>query len=138
MARIGTRIQPGHYKVSGWKDVEPPNSIPYVDQRAMATDRISIVRCVYKAGNDFPEHFHPQEQVTIIEEGSLVFTIASRDVTVEQGQMISIEPFVRHSTRVAEGYERVIALNLFLREAAAYEKGPSNGKGITTVLSPMH
>jgi quercetin dioxygenase-like cupin family protein len=136
VARIGNRIHPGRYKVSSWKEIEPSNAIVYVEQRVMTTERVSIVRCVYRSGSDFPEHFHPQEQVTIIEEGSLELQIAGSTVTVGQGQMISIEPFVRHATKVAEGYERVIALNLFLREPVGAGAGPSNGKGITTVLSP--
>ncbi len=136
MGRIGNRIHPGRYKVSSWREIEPANAIVYVEQRVMTTDRVAIVRCVYRAGSDFPEHFHPQEQVTIIEEGSLEFTIAGNTVAVGQGQMISIEPFVRHATRVADGYERVVALNIFLREATASRAEPSNGKGITTVLSP--
>jgi quercetin dioxygenase-like cupin family protein len=138
VGRIGNRIHPGRYKVSSWKEIEPTNSIVYVEQRVMTTDRVSIVRCIYRAGSDFPDHFHPQEQVTIIEEGSLEFTIAGGTVAVGQGQMISIEPFVRHATKVADGYERVVALNLFLREPAVSSTGPTNGKGITTVLSPVH
>ena len=138
MARIGNRTHPGRYVVSRWKELEATDSVTYLEQRVMTTARISIVRCVYRKASDFPEHFHPQEQVTIVEEGCLELTVAGSKVEVGQGQMISIEPFVRHATRVADGYERVVALSLFLREPVSQQEGPSNGKGITTVLSPAH
>jgi quercetin dioxygenase-like cupin family protein len=140
VGRIGNRTHPGRYVVNRWKDLDAKDSMTYLEQRVMSTDRLSIVRCVYRKGGDFPEHFHPQQQITIIEEGALIFEISGNTVEVGQGQMIAIEPFVRHATRLADGYERVVALNLFLRETApARATGPSNGKGgVATILTPAH
>ncbi len=137
MARIGNRTRPGHYVLSSWKNLETTDSATYLEQRAMATDRMGIVRCVYRAGSDFPEHFHPQQQVTIVEEGSLEITIKGERIVVRQGEMVSIEPLIPHSTRVAEGYERTVALNIFLRDRALKPSGTprKNGNGVVTILT---
>lgn len=72
-----------------------------------------VVRCTYAKGTDFAYHFHPQEQITIVEEGELEFVVEDERVAVAAGQMIVIPAGVRHRTRVI-GSISAIALNLFM------------------------
>ena len=137
MSRIGNRTYPGRYTLGSWRDLEAQDAQNYLDQQVIATDRITVVRCVYREGSDFREHFHPQEQITIVEEGTLEFTIAGETIEVRQGQMITINPQVRHSTRVVAGKGQVVALNLFLKHPEA-STGFSSRSGIATFLSPSH
>lgn len=137
MTRIGNRTYPGRYTLGSWRDLEAQDAQNYLDQQVIATDRVTVVRCVYREGSDFPEHFHPQEQITIVEEGTLEFTIAGELIEVRQGQMITVNPQVRHATRVASGRGRVVALNLFLKHANG-QPGFSGRSGIATFLSPSH
>ncbi|MCA9726252.1 MAG: cupin domain-containing protein [Candidatus Eisenbacteria bacterium] len=116
MARIGNRILPGRYTLGSWKMQEARDTQQELEHKVITTDRMTVIRCSYKAGSDFPSHFHPQEQITIVEEGTIVFEFEDREVvSVTAGQMIAIPAHVRHATRVPEGQAR--ALNLFLAES---------------------
>jgi quercetin dioxygenase-like cupin family protein len=137
VARIGNRTYPGRYTLGSWRDLEAQDAQNYLDSQVIATDRITVVRCVYRDGSDFPEHFHPQEQITIVEDGTLQFTIAGESIEVHRGQMITINPQVRHATRVTAGSGQVVALNLFLKHANE-SPGFSSRSGIATFLSPSH
>jgi quercetin dioxygenase-like cupin family protein len=107
---------PGRYTIGSWKDQEARDTQQDLEQKIITTDRMTVVRCAYKAGSDFPAHFHPQEQITIVEEGAIVFDFDGEEtVTVSAGEMIAIPAHVRHATRVPDGPAR--ALNLFLAES---------------------
>jgi quercetin dioxygenase-like cupin family protein len=137
VSRIGNRTYPGRYTLGSWRDLEAQDAQNFLDQQVIATERVTVVRCVYRVGSDFPEHFHPQEQITIVEEGTLEFTIGGEMIEVQQGQMITINPQVRHATRVATGKGRVVALNIFLKHGSG-QTGFSSKSGIATFLSPSH
>ena len=105
------------YSISSWQDLEAQDAQSYLEQQILTTQRLTVVRCVYRPGSDFPLHFHPQEQITIVEDGELRFRVEQDEVRVKNGEMIAILPQVRHSTR-AEGGAR--ALNLFVRPASTH------------------
>ena len=113
MARIGNRTLPGRYTIGSWKDQEAKDTQHDLEQKVITMDRMTVIRCTYKAGSDFPA-----EQITIVEEGSIVFEFDGEDpVTVVAGEMIAIPAHVRHATRVPGGPAR--ALNLFLAQPRA-------------------
>jgi quercetin dioxygenase-like cupin family protein len=124
-----TTTRTGRYTVGSFRDLEAQDAPVYLEQQIAVLQRTSVIRCVYRQGADYPEHFHPQEQVTVVVEGALELTIAGEHLVVRQGQVVSIEPEVRHSTRVAPGFSRAIAYNLFVPKAGA------NGTGIRTFRS---
>ena len=119
MSRIGNRIYPGRCSVGVWRELEAQDAQRDLQQQVVAFDRLTVVRCVYREGTDFPEHFHPQEQITIVEEGALEIKIGGETIRIGEGQTIAIEPEVRHATRVANGSSRAIALNIFLKNPLA-------------------
>ncbi|MDM7917351.1 MAG: cupin domain-containing protein [Candidatus Eisenbacteria bacterium] len=135
MGRIGNRTSPGRFTVGSWKDLEASEAQRYLEQQVAQLGRITAVRCVYREGADYPEHFHPQEQVTIVEEGALEFHIGEDRMTVSRGEMISVEPGVRHATRVTEGSGRVVALNLFLGRNGERHGRLSGKIGVATFLT---
>jgi quercetin dioxygenase-like cupin family protein len=107
------RVAPGRYTLGSWKNLEAEDARSYLQQQIIGTERITVVRCVYPPGLDFPPHLHPQEQITIVEEGDLQFQIDGEAVGVGAGQMISIPGQVRHATTV-RGRVEARALNLFV------------------------
>ena len=113
MARIGNRTAPGRYTLGRWKNQEAQDAQTTLEQQVINTDRLTVVRCVYRSNVDFPSHFHPQEQITIVEEGTLLFEIGGDHIEVGEGQMVSIPAHVRHATRV-KGSRPARALNLFV------------------------
>jgi quercetin dioxygenase-like cupin family protein len=140
VSRIGNRTHIGRYTLSSWKDlrgVEPSEAKRFLEQQVIATDRVTVVRCVYQDATDFPEHFHPQEQITIVEEGTLEFVIEGQTIRVGKGEMISVEPNVRHATRVGNGDGVATALNLFMIRRARWGGQPHRA-AVPTVMSPAH
>jgi quercetin dioxygenase-like cupin family protein len=115
LARIGNRTLPGRYTIGSWKDQEARDAQHDLEQQVIITSRMTVIRVTYRSGSDFPAHLHPQEQITIVEEGSIVFDFDGDVVTVSAGEMIAIPARVRHATRVPHGPAR--ALNLFLAES---------------------
>ena len=112
MAKIGNRTAPGRYTIGSWKEQTAADAQSLLERKAISTARMTVVRCSYVSGASFRSHTHPQEQITIVEKGSLIFEIDGDVVVVEAGQMIAIPPRVRHSTRTT--HESAEALNLFL------------------------
>ncbi len=138
MSRIGNRTHIGRYTLSSWKDLrglDPGEARRFLEPQVSATDRVTVVRCVYQDGSDFPEHFHPQEQITIVEDGTLEFVIEGQTIRVGTGEMISVEPNVRHSTRVGNGNGSATALNLFMIRRSHWA-GQPNRATVPTVMTP--
>ena len=75
LARIGNVTAPGRYTLGAWKEQTAKYTQQQLERQVISTDRITVVRCSYPAGSDFCLHFHPQEQITIVESGTLVFEI---------------------------------------------------------------
>jgi quercetin dioxygenase-like cupin family protein len=135
VSRIGNRTYPGRCSVGVWKELEAKDAQRDLEQHIVAFERLSVVRCVYREGADFPEHFHPQEQITIVEEGALEFQIGEDLIRVGEGQTIAIEPEVRHATRVANGSARAVALNIFLKNPSVHRHS-AHLTGIRTIRPP--
>ena len=114
MAPPGNTVASSRYTVGSWQDLEGQDALQH---QIITTRRITVVRCVYQPGCEFPRHFHPQEQITIVDEGELEFDIDGEQVQVRQGEMISIPARVKHATlAVGEGVAR--ALHLFVRSGS--------------------
>jgi len=135
VSRMGNRIHPGRYAVGCWRNLEALEAQSHLERMAISSDRITVVRCVYHEGSDFPEHFHPQEQLTIVEEGTLEVTVEGEKISVGKGEMITVAPNIRHATSVQPGVGRVVALNIFLR-LADRRNGVGSGVGVSTIVSP--
>lgn len=117
MARIGNITAPGRYTIGAWKEQQAREAQLQLERQVIATDRIMVVRCSYPAGSDFCLHFHPQEQITIVEVGVIIFEIEGETLEVAAGKMIAIPANVRHRTRV--GREPAQALHLFVAPEGA-------------------
>ncbi|MFZ0390907.1 MAG: cupin domain-containing protein [Calditrichia bacterium] len=99
------------YLRSSWQKTDKTHLDPKLTQQIFSTGGIMLVRYVYEPGLHFPEHSHPQEQVTIVEKGMLEFDIDGEKVHLVEGDICSIPPNVPHSTVV--GDERAVAISIF-------------------------
>lgn len=100
-----------HYTRSSWKKTDKKILDPKLTQQVFSTGNIMLVRYVYEAGLQFPEHSHPQEQVTMVEEGVLEYEIDTEKVILHEGDICAIPPNVPHSTKVVD--ERAVAISIF-------------------------
>lgn len=115
MARVGNRVRPGRYTLGSWSSLQAEDAQRALSQRVISTQRLVVIRCHYPAGARFPQHSHPQEQITIVEDGKLEFIIDEKHILVSKGEMISVCSRVPHETAVSSG-EGAVALNIFLSE----------------------
>lgn len=99
------------YMRSSWHKTDKKVLDPKLTQQVFSTGSIMLVRYVYEPGLNFPEHSHPQEQVTMVEEGILEFDIDGETVALHAGDICSIPPNVPHSTSV--GNKRAVAISIF-------------------------
>ena len=71
---------------------------------------MTVARLYLRKGSSVPEHSHHNEQISMIEQGSLKFVIAGQETVVKAGQVLRIPPNVPHS---AEAMEDSVAVDLF-------------------------
>jgi quercetin dioxygenase-like cupin family protein len=83
-----------------WGDVPTEQVQPGVTRQVVSGERQTIVRYCYQPGAVFPEHQHPQEQVTIVLSGQLEFAIAGRRHALAAGDLLVIPGGVPHGARV--------------------------------------
>lgn len=96
---------------SSWKKTDKKVLDPKLTQQVFSTSNIMVVRYVYQPRLHFPEHSHPQEQVTIVQEGRLEFKIHDKIVELNEGDICAIPSNVPHATSVRDA--RAVAISIF-------------------------
>lgn len=77
-----------------------------------AVDHLQVIRAEMQPGADFPIHRHRQEQIIVVLEGALEFTVGDSTQLVRNGHVICIPADVPHGGRV-HGDSRVVTLEAF-------------------------
>jgi quercetin dioxygenase-like cupin family protein len=93
-----------------WKQITEEQLNPLVSRQVFHTERMTVARIRLKQGAVVPDHRHPQEQVTMVVEGSLRFTMAGESRVLGPGEMLQITPDVPHSV---EALADSLAVDLF-------------------------
>jgi quercetin dioxygenase-like cupin family protein len=83
-----------------WSDIPATEVYPGISRQILNGDRQTMVRYVYQPGSIFPEHHHPEEQVTVVISGQIEFTVAGEAEVLASGQAAVIPPDVPHGARV--------------------------------------
>ena len=83
-----------------WSDIPATEVYPGISRQILNGNRQTMVRYVYQPGSVFPEHHHPEEQVTIVISGQIEFTVAGEKAVLTNGQAAVIPPNVPHGARV--------------------------------------
>lgn len=93
-----------------WNAVETEQLNPLITRQMIHTATMTVAKLHLKQGCVVPEHSHPNEQFSMIDQGALRFVLAGEEVIVRAGQALRIAPNVPHS---AEALEDSIATDLF-------------------------
>jgi quercetin dioxygenase-like cupin family protein len=91
---------------------------PGVRRQALTTRRTTVSRYTFAPAASFPLHSHPQEQITLIEAGSVEMTIAGDRLDLETGDWSVVEPQVEHGITAGAGGATVVAIVSPPRDAA--------------------
>jgi quercetin dioxygenase-like cupin family protein len=67
-----------------------------VERRGFDSQRASVVEYSFERGASFPVHRHPEEQILVVERGSLTLFVAGAWQELRSGEWAVIEPAVEH------------------------------------------
>jgi quercetin dioxygenase-like cupin family protein len=76
---------------------------PGVERQSFDTDRATVVCYRFEAGASFPLHYHPEEQITIVEEGEVEFLLGAETRRLSAGDWVVTPPDTPHGIAAAEG-----------------------------------
>lgn len=93
-----------------WDQVEKERLSDALSRQMIHGDTMTVARIDLKKGAVVPEHSHHNEQISMVERGSLRFVMAGVERIMRPGDMLKIPPHVPHSV---EALEDSVAVDLF-------------------------
>src|SRR3954468_8940255 len=93
-----------------WTDMKSEQINPTIARRFITADSVTIGRFELKKGGIVPSHAHPNEQVSIVLSGALLFRIDGREMVVKAGEVMQIPGNVAHEVEVLED---TLAIDVF-------------------------
>ena len=97
-----------------WSDTPVEQLNPLLTRQFITGEQAMLARIDLKKGAGVPRHSHPNEQISWITEGALLFTLgepgAERQVTVRAGEILVIPGNLPHA---AEALEDTVDFDLF-------------------------
>lgn len=96
--------------LTDWSRVPAERMSELVTRQMFHTARMTVSRLTLRRGALVPMHYHPNEQISIIEKGTVRFRLGDDTIEVRAGQMLVIPSEAPHS---AEALEDSVAIDLF-------------------------
>lgn len=93
-----------------WSRIEQEQLNPLMARQVIHGKKLTIGRLFLKKGAVVPVHSHPHEQITLLEQGRLLFTIDGREQELQAGQALEIPPDAPHQV---EALEDSVAVDIF-------------------------
>lgn len=72
-------------RAGSFDGLEAEAPFPGVVRRALTTEQATVTEYRFEPGSTFPQHHHPQEQITLVLEGEALLTAAGRTQTLAAG-----------------------------------------------------
>jgi quercetin dioxygenase-like cupin family protein len=89
-----------------------------VERRSFSSEKATVTSYRFAPGAAFPRHRHPQEQITLIEDGEVELTVGDRIEALSAGDWSVVEADVEHGLRAGPRGARVVAVVVPRRESA--------------------
>ncbi len=83
---------------------------PLASRQMIHGSTITVARLHTKKGSLVPTHSHVNEQITTMEQGSMLFVTPTEKIVVRAGESLVIPPNVPHSV---ESLEDCVAVDVF-------------------------
>lgn len=90
---------------------------PGVRRCAFDTQHATITRYEFEPGAEFPLHSHEQEQITLMQEGHVEFTVDGNVKPLGPGDWSVVPPGVPHGLRAGADGARFLAIVVPRRES---------------------
>jgi len=79
------------------EDLPLKPAVPGAKMWAIGLEKSMLTYFDMEGNTSFPEHSHEAEQITMVLEGELTFTVNSRQITIRPGEVIAVPSNVVHS-----------------------------------------
>lgn len=89
-------------------ELEQKKIIAGLNLRSVYLDNLMLTFVDFEPGVELPKHSHPHEQITLVMEGTLEFTLGEETKILTAGQGVTVASNVPHSARSLAGPVRVV------------------------------
>ncbi len=103
-----------------WSRIEKEQLNPRFARQVIHAGRMTVARVYLVKGCEIPEHSHDNEQVSVIDQGRLLFRIQGSEYVVAAGEALQIAPNVPHS---AVALEDTVGTDLFTPVREDWRRG---------------
>ncbi|HXA64002.1 MAG TPA: cupin domain-containing protein [Bryobacteraceae bacterium] len=93
-----------------WDNVKKEQMNPLFMRQVIHGKTMTVARLNVRKGCSVPEHSHHNEQISMVEKGSMRFVLGGVEQVVRAGEVLQIPPHVPHS---AEALEDCSVVDLF-------------------------
>lgn len=93
-----------------WDQVEKEQLNPLLTRQVIHSETMTVARIFVKKGGVVPEHRHHNEQISMVQQGSMKFVLAGEAKVLRPGDILRIPPHAPHSV---EAMEDCIVVDLF-------------------------
>ena len=83
---------------------------PGIVRTSFSTRQATVASYVFSPGAHFPLHSHPQEQITLVEDGEVVMMMGGESRTLVAGEWSVVAPHVEHGVRAGRQGARIVAI----------------------------
>lgn len=94
-----------------WDLVPAETPLPGVERRMVVGDQLMVCRLRFDPHTITPVHHHPHEQITLVERGRVLFTIAGDERIATAGDVLHFPSNVEHGATMLE--EEVVLVDIF-------------------------
>ena len=103
-----------------WDSIEREQLNPLAARQVIHTANFTVARLFLRKGAVVPSHHHINEQITMMQSGSLRFVVAGEEHILRAGEMLVVPPEAPHEV---EALEDCVALDLFSPPRADWQRG---------------
>jgi quercetin dioxygenase-like cupin family protein len=103
-----------------FEELDAAEPFPGVERRVVEADGATVSRYVFAPGGAFPRHVHPQEQITIVEEGEVELDVEGERTTLRAGDWSVMPGGVAHGITAGASGAAILAI-VVPRRASAEE-----------------
>ena len=93
-----------------WDEIALEKVTEMLSRKLVTGEREMLAQVYLKRGCLVPMHAHASEQMTYVLQGALRFMIGGEEISVREGELLHIPPWVEHQ---AEALEDTFELDVF-------------------------
>ena len=86
-------------QITTWDEFPTVEYVPGVFRQTVSGEKTMLTRIVYRGGVVIPDHFHPAEQLMLVEQGRLWAKVGDEEAEVGPGSLLVIPSDCVHAFR---------------------------------------